>query len=66
MNSFDNDFWKNDSKVLIISAEPEEYERNDSILFCQKEAFPLSQAGLNNQIRNIWREKWHPESFIWQ
>ena len=35
-------FWKNDSKVLIISAEPEEFERNDSILFCQKEAFAMS------------------------
>lgn len=35
-------FWKNDSKVLIISAGPEEFERNDSILFCQKEAFAMS------------------------
>lgn len=38
-------FWKNDSKVLIMSAAPEEFEINDSILYCQKEAFAMS--GLN-------------------
>lgn len=35
-------FWKNDSKVLIISAGPEEFDRNDSILYCQREAFAMS------------------------
>lgn len=35
-------FWKNNSKVLIISAAPEEFERNDSILYCQREAFAMS------------------------
>lgn len=35
-------FWKNDSRVLIISAGPEEFERNDSILYCQREAFAMS------------------------
>lgn len=35
-------FWRNDSRVLIICAEPEEFERNDSILHCQREAFAMS------------------------
>lgn len=34
--------WKSDAKVLIISAGPEEFEKNDSILYCQKEAFNMS------------------------
>ncbi len=34
--------WKENSNVLLISASPEEYERNDSILHCQREAFPMS------------------------
>lgn len=35
-------FWKNHSRVLIISAGPDEFERNDSILHCQREAFAMS------------------------
>lgn len=35
-------FWKEESKVLIICASPEEFELNDSILYCQKEAFEMS------------------------
>lgn len=35
-------YWKSGSKVLIICAAPDEYERNDSVLFCMKEAFAMS------------------------
>ena len=34
--------WVGNAKVLIISASPAEYERNDSILRCLREAFPMS------------------------
>ena len=34
--------WKNDSKVMIISGSPEYYDKNDSVLFCLKGAFSLS------------------------
>lgn len=34
--------WKENSNVLLIGASPEEYERNDGILYCQREAFPMS------------------------
>ena len=34
--------WKADSKVMIISGSPAEYERNDSVLNCLKESFRLS------------------------
>lgn len=35
-------YWKPQSKVLIIPANPEAYERNDNILYCQSGAFPMS------------------------
>lgn len=35
-------YWKKDSRVLMISASPDQYEMNDSILYCQKEAFAMS------------------------
>lgn len=35
-------YWKDNSHVLIISASPDDHERNDSILYCQKEAFAMS------------------------
>lgn len=35
-------YWQKGSNVLIISASPGEYDRNDNILFCQKEAFSMS------------------------
>jgi peptidase E len=41
-------FWKEESKVLIISASPEEFELNDSILYCQKEAFDMSGLKANS------------------
>lgn len=35
-------YWKENAKVLIVSAGPEEVERNDMILHCQREAFAMS------------------------
>lgn len=35
-------YWKSGSRVLIICAAPDEYQRNDSVLFCMKEAFAMS------------------------
>ena len=35
-------YWKSGAKVLIICASPDEYERNDSVLYCMKEAFAMS------------------------
>ena len=35
-------FWKDDSKVMIISGSPEDYDKNDSVLFCLVSAFPMS------------------------
>ena len=35
-------YWKESSRVLIISAGPDAFERNDNILYCQTEAFAMS------------------------
>ena len=35
-------YWKEGSRVLIISAGPDAFERNDNILYCQTEAFAMS------------------------
>lgn len=37
--------WINNAKVMIICASPYDYEKNDSVCECLKEAFPMS--GLN-------------------
>lgn len=39
------EYWKDDAKILMISASPDEYERNDGIISCLKHSFPMS--GLN-------------------
>ncbi|MDE6518497.1 MAG: Type 1 glutamine amidotransferase-like domain-containing protein [Acetatifactor sp.] len=41
-------FWKENANVLLISASPEEYDRNDSILYIQREAFPMSGLPVNS------------------
>ena len=49
--------WKNDSKVMIISGSPAYYDKNDSVLFCLKGAFPLSDLSVSEVLmcdeRNI-------------
>ena len=39
--------WVEGSKVLIISASPSDYERNDLILACLREAFPMSGLSIS-------------------
>lgn len=39
------ELWINNAKVMIICASPNDYEKNDSVCECLKEAFPMS--GLN-------------------
>lgn len=34
--------WVNDSKVLLIAASPDDYERNDMVCECLKQSFPMS------------------------
>ncbi len=34
--------WPGNANVLLISASPEDYIKNDSVLHCQREAFPMS------------------------
>ena len=43
--------WVEDAKVLILSASPEDFERNDSILGCLRQAFPMS--GLSVSFMDI-------------
>ena len=40
--------WVENAKVLIISASPSDYERNDSILRCLREAFPMSGLSISS------------------
>ena len=35
-------YWKDDAKVLLFSAYPDDYEINDSVFYCFKEAFLMS------------------------
>ena len=34
--------WPQDARVLMICADPVDYEKNDSVLYCYKEVFPMS------------------------
>lgn len=40
--------WRENANVLLISASPEEYAINDSILYIQREAFPMSGLSVNS------------------
>lgn len=51
------DRWKNNSKVMIISGSPEYYEKNDSVLFCLKGAFSLSNLGVSEILMCDERNK---------
>ena len=42
LTSMLKEYWKDNSKVLIIPANPEAIERNDNILYCQTGAFAMS------------------------
>ncbi len=49
--------WKNDSKVMIISGSPAYYDKNDSILFCLKGAFSLSNLSASEVLMCDERNK---------
>ena len=35
-------FWRENAKVMLISASPDDYDRNDGLLYCLKESFNMS------------------------
>jgi len=39
--------WVQNAKVLIICADPTDYEKNDSVCACLKEAFPMSGLSIS-------------------
>ena len=39
--------WIQNAKVLIICADPTDYEKNDSVCACLKEAFPMSGLSIS-------------------
>lgn len=41
------DLWVKDSKVMIICASPNDYEKNDSICACFRESFPMSGLSIS-------------------
>ena len=41
------ELWVEDSKVMIICASPNDYEKNDSVCACLKEAFPMSGLSIS-------------------
>ena len=51
------DVWKKDSKVMIISGSPEYFDKNDSVLFCLKGAFSLSNLGTSEVLMCDERNK---------
>lgn len=51
------DVWKNDSRVMIISGSPAYYDKNDSILFCLKGAFSLSDLSVSEILMCDERNK---------
>ena len=51
------DVWKNDSNVMIISGSPEYYDINDSVLFCLKGAFSLSELSTSEVLMCDERNK---------
>ena len=43
-------YWKEDAKVLIITASPDDEERNSGTMRCLKEAFPMSGVSVSELI----------------
>ena len=41
------ELWVEDSKVMIICASPNDYEGNDSVCACLREAFPMSGLSIS-------------------
>ena len=51
------EFWKTDSKVMIICGSPEDYGQNDSVLFCLRGAFSLSGLSTSEVLMCDGRNK---------
>lgn len=41
------ELWVEEAKVMIICASPDDYEKNDSVCACLKEAFPMSGLSIS-------------------
>ena len=41
------ELWVENSKVMIICASPDDYEKNDSVCACLREAFPMSGLSIS-------------------
>lgn len=39
--------WKHDARVLIICADPDDYEKNDSVCRCLRESLPMSGLSIS-------------------
>ena len=50
-------FWKDDPKIMIISGSPEYYDKNESISFCLRGAFALSDLSVSDILMCDERNK---------
>ena len=50
-------FWKDASKVMIISGSPKDYDKNDSAIFCLSSAFPMSDLSVSEVMMCDERNK---------
>lgn len=48
-------YWKKDSKVLIISSAPDQYEMNDSIKHIFEQSFPMSSLSISKM--DMWDDR---------
>lgn len=39
--------WTDNAKVLIVCGSPDDYEKNDSVCACMREAFPMSGLSIS-------------------
>ena len=42
--------WVNNSKVMIIAASPDDYEKNDAVCECLKQSFQIKKKTVNYQF----------------
>lgn len=40
--------WPKEAKVMLIPASPDDYDKNDSVFTCQKEAYPMSGLSVSS------------------
>lgn len=39
--------WRDNARVMIVCASPNDYEKNDSVCACMREAFPMSGLSIS-------------------